>query len=64
MKKIFKLWVELAEKDKLRDSSNLGLNKFLQNNFNTTYEGINNSFSYNNTIKDKIIEALKSWKNR
>ena len=61
MRKIFKLWQKLGEEEKLRDSSNNGLNNFLNNRFKTNYEQLNNSLHFNNGLKDNIIEALKSW---
>ena len=61
MRKIFKLWQKLGEDEKLRDSSNNGLNNFLNNRFKTNYEQLNNSLHFNNGLKDNIIEALKSW---
>ena len=64
MRKIFKLWTQLGEQEKLRDSSNKGLNSFLKSKFNTCYEDINNTHIWHNGIKDQIIEALKSWNNR
>ena len=64
MRKIFKLWIQLGEQEKLRDSSNSGLNAFLKNKFNTCYEDLNNTFHWHNGTKDDIIEALKSWSNR
>ncbi|MFL1781451.1 Regulatory protein GemA [Candidatus Hepatincolaceae symbiont of Richtersius coronifer] len=64
MKKIFKLWAELSTAGKLRNSSNEGLNNFLIQRFKTDYKALNNIFHWNNSIKDKIIEALKDWLRR
>ncbi|MFL1781480.1 Regulatory protein GemA [Candidatus Hepatincolaceae symbiont of Richtersius coronifer] len=64
MRKIFKLWISLEQAGKLRNSSNLGLNNFLRHRFRTDYETLNNTFPWNNSIKDKIIEALKEWVSR
>lgn len=63
MRKIFKLWSELGQQEKLRDSSNFGLNKFLEKRFNTSYDRLNTN-TCNNSTKDKVIEALKRWNTR
>lgn len=64
LKKIFKLWKELGEKERIRDSSNNGLNNFMLARFNCEYHQINSTNPKNNTVKDQIIEALKNWLNR
>lgn len=64
MKKIFKLWNELAEMGAIRNSYNEGLNSFLQHKFNCNYEKLNNTNPNLNTTKDKIIEGLNRWYRR
>ena len=64
LRKILKLWYELSKLKVLNDPTNNGLNKFLINRFNTNIDKLNNNFYFNNSLKDKIVESLKSWISR
>lgn len=64
LRKILKMWVELAEIGEMRDSTNAGLNRFLEHKFNTSVDNLNNTHIAYSSTKDKIIEALKHMSER